>query len=262
MIKYIGKKHLNSNFYKQISLKKENDYIKVRAIVDERFKNVPKIKIDTQMITEQIECLDDYEKIKEIVLYFLRNNTIYEITQNKDEIIISSTSSRKLVLNLTNEYKELLGLIINKYQNDRLSFIEKCNEENIHIRTVYFDERIKIRANTTGYFIGIDKINEDSALVLSLLSKNHEIVSFDKEFIINYIKELINKCEREIIYIKDELEGKLFVNGKIIRIPEELLREVYFLVFNRNKEIYDINNNQLKLVIRKGEINYGNGKIG
>ena len=40
MIRYIGKKHLDSNFYSRITLQQENDFIKVRTLPDEKSKNI------------------------------------------------------------------------------------------------------------------------------------------------------------------------------------------------------------------------------
>lgn len=37
MLRYSGKKHLNSNLYKQISLKSEAEDVKVKVSLDERF---------------------------------------------------------------------------------------------------------------------------------------------------------------------------------------------------------------------------------
>lgn len=251
MIKYIGKKHLNSNFYKRINLKQENGFVKVRAVVEDKFKNTPITKLDTKVITDQIDGLDDYESVKEIISYFLRNNTICEISQESDKLIISSTSKRTLTLSLSNEYSPLLKLIVDKYNNDRLQFLDKCdNKKNVYIRTLHLNDFGKIISGTSNYFEGYNKYDySDKSIVLTLASKKGEIVNFDKKFIMEYIKEIINNRSKEIICFNryDRTGLWLLLDGRTIKVPEDISREVYLLVFNRNVEIKEMNNKQLKL---------------
>ena len=250
MIKYIGKKHLNSNFYKQIVLKQESDFVKVRTVVDERLKNVTSIELDTKPITSRIEDLDDYHKIEEIILYFLRNNTICELSQEADKLVITSTSSRTLVLKLGKKYTPLIKNIIDKYNIDRLEYIDKCNERNIHIRTLYLDDKLHIISGTSSYFEGYEKSDKNkTALVLTLASKKGKIATFDKAFITEYIKEVLHTSDKEATIINnyDRSGIRIYLGDKKIEVPEELKREIYLLVVNRNYEISQMNNKQYKL---------------
>ena len=251
MIKYIGKKHLNSNFYKRIVLKQENKFVKVKAVVEDKFKNAQTEPLDTKVITEQIEGLNDYESVKEIVLYFLRNNTICEISQEKDAIIVSSTSKRTLTLSLSKEYAPLLNLIFDKYNNDRLQFLDKYSDnENIYIRTLHLNEHGKIISGTTNYFKGHNKYDSsDHAIVLTLASKNGEILESDKLFIMEYIKEIICNRNKYIVSLNrnDRAGLCIFIDGKTIKIPDDISHEANLLIYNRNIEIREMNNKQLKL---------------
>lgn len=251
MIRYIGKKNLNSNFYKRIILKQENGFVKVRTVLEDKFKNMPTEMLDTKTITEQIEGLDDYESVKEIVSYFLRNNIICEISQEIDKIVIRSTSNRTLTLSLSNEYSPLLKLIVDKYNNDRLQFLDKCsNKKNTYIRTVHLNDAGKIISGTSNYFEGYNKYDRsEEVIVLTLASKNGDIVTFDKKFIMEYIKEIISNRSKEIICFNrnDRIGLSIFVDGKTIKVPDDISHEVKLLIYNRNIEIKKMNNKQLKL---------------
>ena len=113
-MKYIGKKHLNSNMYKKIRMKEKDGKVVISAIPDEKYKNMELLKTSTPDITDTIDGLNDGGKIEEITKYFLRNNTIRSIKQNGEEIIVSSTSGRHLVINLSNKYLNILNLILSR----------------------------------------------------------------------------------------------------------------------------------------------------
>jgi len=224
-------------------------YIRIKAVLDERFKNTELIKLDTEVITEQINGLSDYDKLKEIVLYFLRNNTICEIAQQEDKVVITSTSLRKLIFRLGYEYQELLNIVIDKYKNDRLKFIEESNISNLYIQTVHLD-KFKIVSGTTNYYSGIDIVNKP-LLVLTLASSASDIASFDKSFIISYINNIINSSEETIISHRIHHGMQIYCCGKSIRIPGELIDQISTMIRNRNYEISKMNSKQYKLEVRK-----------
>ena len=249
MVKFTGKVHLDSNLYSKIRLVQEDDIVNCKATKDEKLKCAKLIKTDVKTITNNIKDLNDSEKIKEIVLYFLRNNTICEIKQESNMIIVTSTSTRKLVLQLQADYKFLLELIIKKYEEDRIKFVSNSDLKHIHVRTTYLNN-YKIISNVSSYFEGVeldglDKKNE--CLVLTLLGQKDKIVSFDKNFIINFLSEEINNCSREIRMHINKYETNLYIMDKKISIPKILRDEIYPLVLNRNVEINEMNNKQLKL---------------
>lgn len=253
MIKYIGKKHLDSNFYRQIILQQENGFVKVRTLQDKKVKNITLIKTDVKCITEQVKNLDDYHKLEEIVLYFLRNNTICEISQESDEVVVVSTSGRKLILNLSKEYNQLLGHIINKYNKDRLDYIDNCNQKRVYIRTTHLNEKNNLIWKTSNYFEGHEQYKEEQNMLVLTLAKNKKgIAIFDKVFIMEYIKELLQHTEKTIIYF-NKIDGhreygiEVWIDDKKIHVPEEIEREVKSLILNRNEEIKRMNQKQYKL---------------
>lgn len=252
MIKYIGMKYLNSGHYKKILLKKENDYVKVRTVADEKTKKIATIKIDVTPITEQIKELDEYHKIEEVVLYFLRNNTICEISQENDNVVVSSASGCELILNLSKEYNPLLSHIIDKYNMDRLEYIDNCDQRRIHIRTTHLNEKNKIVSQTSNYFEEYEKDKEENILVLTLAKNKKGVAIFDKVFIMEYIKELLERTEEKITYF-DNVVGhpkygiKVWIDDKRIDVPEEIEKEVKSLILNRNEEIKRMNQKQYKL---------------
>ena len=255
-IRYIGKKHLNSNFYKRIVLQQEDEIIKVRTVVDSQFKDKETIKIDTKVITKQLDGLDDYESVKEIVSYFLRNNTICEISQEVDKIVVNSTSNRTLSLVLDKTYAPILKIIIDKYNNDRLQFIDKNTKEDVYVRTTHLDEKFNITSGTSSYFKGYNKYDSsEEVIVLTLASKKGEIVKFDKIFLMEYIKEILNNSSKTIInFNRNDRTGLcIFLDNRMIKVPDDdnIVDEVRILINNRNSEIIEMNNKQLKLEGRK-----------
>lgn len=248
MIKYIGKKHLNSNLYRRISLKRVNDYIEVKTLVDERFKNVPTIKVDNLNILQQIDGLDDYGKIKEIVMYFLRNNVICELIQTKDRIVVISTSSRVLELQLSHEYQSLMNDIINKYNNDRLRFLTNCPLKKICIQLRKYNEKYRDDKSTSNYSISKDVVGKKQIL-LTLLEKRGKLAPFEKKFMVDYIKSLINESVEMIDYYSNVYRTHLYINEKIIDMPIELIKEfgITTAMLNRNFELSEMNDKQYKL---------------
>lgn len=248
MLRYSGKKHLNSNLYKQISLKSEAEDVKVKVSLDERFKMAQLLELDTKVITEQIDGLSDFEKIKEIVLYFLRNNRICSIEEYDNKIVVTSTSSRRLILQLNRKYQELLDIIIKKYENDRLQFLDTVEYDTLYIQGEYFDiDRNRISRNCTNYYVGKDKETGNIAVVLTLFDNKNGISSFDKNFIMNYLNELINADERYIVYVVNKLGGHLYTCDKSIRLPFTLTEDLKSVVSKRNYEILKMRGRQYKL---------------
>lgn len=246
MIEYIGKKHLNSNFYSRISLKQLDGFIKMTAILDKRLKNGETIELSTPVITEQINTLAEEDKIKEIVLYFLRNNKICEVKQDSNSIIVLGQNGRKLDLQLDEEYQYLIKYIMDKYANDRLEYVYN-NNENIVVREYDISNTLNIIHGTSSYYEYTDEIEEKRTLVLTLLEENGKIAHFEKDFIIDYIKYLINETSSHILCKRDKYGITIFINSRSIKLPNELASEVNVLVFNRNIEMDNQKGKQLKL---------------
>ncbi|MBE6149422.1 MAG: hypothetical protein E7170_01700 [Firmicutes bacterium] len=246
MIKYIGKKHLNSNLYKKIILKENDDYIEIKSLVDERFKNVPTLKLSNLNILEQIEGMNETQIIEEIVMYFLRNNDIYEVIQTKGKIIVVSASSRILELQISNKFNSLVNDIINKYNVDRIKFINDNTFEKIVINLNPYSTQYKNVDSISSYFV------YNNNLFLTLLNKNYNLVKFEEEFIYNYIDCLINKSTDVLRYEYDGLRYDIYLDDLIIEIPKILNKERKITNFVQNKRVnkLDTDYKQLKLEVR------------
>lgn len=258
-MKYIGKKHLNSNMHKKIRIKENDGEVVINAIVDEKYNNMELLKTLTPDITDTIDGLNDEEKIEEITKYFLRNNTIRSIKQNGGEIIVSSTSGRHLVINLSKKYLNILNLISDKYQNDRLKFLDKVSDKNlIHITTGYVDHSFKNFNNESSYGIHYitkpyDFEDELEVVHLNLMKINDKKISnFDLEFLDYYLKEFINNNPNIIKLIRSYSELKYgFSDGnRVIELPEDLYRKYEDMAKEHNEFITKEENKQLCLELK------------
>lgn len=258
-MKYIGKKHLNSNMYKKIRMKEKDGKVVISAIPDEKYKNMELLKTSTPDITDTIDGLNDEEKIEEITKYFLRNNTIRSIKQNGGEIIVSSTSDRHLVINLSKKYLNILNLILDKYQNDRLKFLDKVSDKNlIQITTGYVDHSFRNFNSESSYGIHYitkpyDLENVAEAVHLNLMEIHHKKISkFDLDFLDEYLKEFINNNPNTIKLIWNYYELKYgFSDGdRVIELPEYLCRKYEDMVYKHNKFIEKEGNKQLCLELK------------
>lgn len=162
--------------------------------------------------------------------------------------MVTSTSSRRLILQLNRKYQELLDIIIKKYENDRLQFLDTVEYDTLYIQGEYFDiDRNRISRNCTNYYVGKDKETGNIAVVLTLFDNKNGISSFDKNFIMNYLNELINADERYIVYVVNKLGGHLYTCDKSIRLPFTLTEDLKSVVSKRNYEILKMRGRQYKL---------------
>ena len=153
----------------------------------------------------------------------MRNNTIRSIKQNGGEIIVSSTSDRHLVINLSKKYLNILNLILDKYQNDRLKFLDKVSDKNlIQIATGYVDHSFRNFNSESSYGIHYitkpyDLENVAEAVHLNLMEIHHKKISkFDLDFLDEYLKEFINNISLQSYHSS----AYTFVNGELIFNPQ------------------------------------------
>lgn len=252
-MKFHGKNHLNSNMYKKLRIKENKSEIEVVAIPDERFKKVELVKTVTPYITDTITELTEKEKLREIVEYFLRNNIICEIIQKDDKIVVTSTSDRQLILSLSRKHTAILNMIIEKYKNDRLKFIEECNVEKVHIRNTYIDQHFNIISNTSSYQVAYTNNDKnEEVLLITLMSKGDKLAKFDEEFIDEFMKDFISKSE-QIHAIADYYNMKYgwFSNYKMIELPSNLFKKYHTDTLNHNYHFNKENKKQLCFILEK-----------
>lgn len=199
-MKFDGKKHIDTGMYENIKITDRNGEVEVKAEPDKQFKNFYPDKISRPSLTDKIKDLPDEEKVKEIVEYFLRNNTIYKIKQENNVITVYGISERKLRLSLSHKYLDLIKLIVSKYTIDRVKQISEINTRKV---------KFNLDSTTTSYCIVEEKNKSgeyENVLHINLLKQpNEEVIKFDSEFIDNYINEFINSCEEPIRFINDLL---------------------------------------------------------
>lgn len=256
-MKLSGKKHLNSNLYDKIVIKELENDIKISVSPDKRFKNAELIKTSGSNISDAISKLDEKEKLIEIIKYFLRNNMICQISENDNKIVITSTSNRKLILNLSSKYLDILNYIIEKYNSDRIQFIEECDVNKIYIRTAYFDgSPIKYVTKTTSYGIFYEEMidDEEEVLVLTLMQKNKKLASFDEEFIDEFIKKYIEESEEiktHIDYRDNNYSWTSISDLKTIVAPFDIIRKYNINLLNHNYKVKKEKAKQLCLELEK-----------
>lgn len=246
-MKFNGLKHLNSNWY---------DYIMIRNLnIDEIKVNIKnELKIDTlknkKTFYDTIKHLSEKEKIKEIIRYYLRNNKIYCLNDkcqlshyNGYFTVIEGERNLYLQLKEKTIDKEILDEIIKKYITDRYEYLFNNDFGKIDIGCSYKE---------SSYYIDIYRNEVEKVLNINLKENNKKLLSFEENFIMNYINYLFNKTEKEIyfrsvdisIYMYKHYEtlnfgefpGLYFYNDDfIIKVNNGLLNKIYPLMINHNK---------------------------
>ncbi|MBP3635250.1 MAG: hypothetical protein J6J17_02160 [Bacilli bacterium] len=254
-MKFNGKKHLNSNMYKKIRIKEKNTEVIVSAIPDERFKNVETLKLSIMCITDFIKDMNEEDKVKEITEYFLRNNTICGLIDDKNGIIVNSVSGRQLVISLSCKYRGILNLIYEKYQNDRLKFLSETNIDTIHITEIYLNKVYRIITHASIY--QVVNIDNKDVIHLNLFSdKAEEIAKFDLNFIDNYIRNFINNSPSFIWSICNSYASTYFIFdlNKKIYLPYDLYEKYEQEVIKHNHFIENEDKKQLSLNLERESI--------
>ena len=258
-MKIKGLKHLNSNFY---------DYIMIRNLYNEETKVElnSDLKIDTlkmgKTFYDTIKKLEEKEKIKEIIRYYLRNNEIFSLKdmckiKHYDGYFTIIEGSRNLYLQLKEDSldKEILKEIKEKYIKDR----DKYVSNNVF-------NKIEVSCYDKEMYCYLDKYRNDSENVLDITLKvdNKKLLDFEEEFILNYINYLFNQSDKKIYYrtvgisiymykhfdtLKfGEFPGLYFYNDDfIIKVNESLFSDIYYLMDKHNKELENIKKLQLTI---------------
>lgn len=248
MIKYVGKKHLNSNWYKKIVLKKEENFLKVTATEDERLKNAVPLKTSTPYITETIDDLTDIEKIKELVSYFLRNNVICEINQENSYLSVKSTSNRELVLKLAlklEDNREILNMIVKKYVLDRDKFINSTTAKTIRIVGPHWRDA-KIITKISSYGICKDEFGKKEAFV-TYMCQGDKIIKYDQEFIDNYLNDQLCNASFCMYPTIRKIYYTIGVDDKMIFLPASLKDRYEDMVLKYYNEKFENRKKQVKL---------------
>ena len=240
-MKFDGKKHIDTGMYENIKITDRNGEVEVKAEPDKQFKNFYPDKISRPSLTDKIKDLPDEEKVKEVVEYFLRNNTIYKIKQENNVITVYGISERKLRLSLSHKYSDLIKLIVSKYAEDRVKQISEINTCKVKFYLNY---------EITSYFV-VEKKNKlnqyENVLYINLLTNsNGKVINFDSEFIDNYINKFISSCEEPIRFINDLIHG-FAGDNKVIYLPNRGFYKKYVVdaTTHNSKLVEDYENQQV-----------------
>ena len=245
MLKYIGKKHLNSNWYKKISLIRRDDDIEVKVKGNDLLKKAEPLKTSTPYITDTIKDLEDIEALKEIVAYFLRNNTICELDQENDYLIIRSTSNRELVLKIEHN-REIANMVIEKYLYDLDRFVSLTDAKIVNIIGPHFVNLGNISTKTSSYGNFINE-NGEKEIYITYMSQIGKIIKYDEKFIDNYIKKEIKEASRCRYPLIKDVHYNLYLDDKKIVLPLSLREKYSHIMLNRIYELDKEKTKQLKL---------------
>ena len=130
-VKLRGIANLNSNDYDVIVIRELYDNLLIQA---DRSKRNWSGEKTTFVFSDYLKEIDDNNKMEEVIKYFLENNTIVSIIDkaniknyDKPFTVISTNSEKRLLLQLENkeEYQKIRELVLQKYNFDRLKFLNK-----------------------------------------------------------------------------------------------------------------------------------------
>lgn len=237
-IKISGLKLLDANFYNRILIIEKNNNYKVYVKRDKKvidgIGSLECIPVG-YIFSEEIKSKSEEEKIRLITEKFLEYTRISKVNINYswntrlDSFkTITASGTREFKLQLFNLNLESFSqMILKKYINDRLNFMSEF--EDVNTISISLDGHTSYEKNA-------------QHIKLSLLSKNSELESFEREFLENLIYTKLEKtkghavivptCHMNPIFIHKESLidyvlkcGDLIINlGKDRKLIEEVQR--------------------------------------
>ena len=197
-----NKKRIDSNNYKNIVITQEasND---IKINVTGKLIDYP-MEMTGVPFTKTIHSQEQSVITEEVIEYFKRNNVINYIKEGNVRGYYGTYIScgnlyneRNLSFKLDSSYKSGYNSILNKYQEDRLKFIEQHEDASL-IKIWGYSEISQYiickdaEANFNSFSIH-DKIGENKkCLVLILLEKEpNKLVDFEEKFIKEFLYEKI-----------------------------------------------------------------------
>lgn len=254
-MKFNGLKHLNSNWYDYIMIRNLNSY---ETKIDVKCSDKINTLKSNPTFYNNIKCLDDKNKINEIIRYYLRNNKIHSLEDNAiikhyDGNFIAIEGTRNLYLQLKEDSldKEILDEIKEKYIRDRYEYLFNNDFQNIEIC---------LREKETSYYTYIE--NEEEILSISLIVKDKTLLDFERKFFDKFIKYIFDKTDKKINYYVNGLSvyyarnfynlkfgeffGLYFKSDKfLIKANKSLFNDLYSLMISHNNKIEDVKKLQL-----------------
>lgn len=207
-----GQKYLNSNWYQNIKIKSIQRNLDKGLIEVKPKKRLANNTIPLSMpkFMDTIKNLSEIEKIKEVIEYFARNNTICKLTE-ENGVHFLSTSNRTLDVEMgfsreNQDYiKKSISKLIYNYLDSRLRFLEKCQSCSFEIIGDEYQSYYKMHED-------LDGSNKTAWLYLlwepdtKNLYDFGKLRDFEKKFIENFVLEKI--CEQGKFAIIQDNWGK------------------------------------------------------
>lgn len=205
-----GQKYLNSNWYQSIKIKNIQRNLD-KGLIEVKRKDgvVNTMPLSMPKFMDTIKNLSEIEKIKEVIEYFARNNTIFSLTEGNG-VHFLSTSDRTLDIEMgfsseNQDYiKKSISKLIYNYLDTRLKLIEGCQPCSFEI---IGDER----QSYYQVFEDLDSSNRTAWLYLlwkpdtENLYDFGKLQDFEKKFIENFVLEKIYEQGKKAI-IQDNWE--------------------------------------------------------
>ena len=259
-----NKKKLNSNNYKKIVITQNKEDIKIN--VTGELINFP-MQMTGVPFTETILSYDKRLITTEVMEYFKRNNVINYIKEGKvkgyDGNYISFGNlynDRTLSFKLDCSFKENYNSILNKYQEDRIKFLEKHNDITLikiweHSKISQYSACQDAELNFNSPFFQEKSEKMQKCLVLVVLAKkSNELIDFDQRFIQDYLyKKIFLADESEEFYMTS---SSPYVNYGIIKVkshnicielPGHFYEYIQNLLIERKMYLKYLDENQMKL---------------
>lgn len=193
-----GLKELNTDDYSLIIIResKEKFRIDVKSI-----RNHLETTPNNHYISDELENLDDHKKIINIVEYFLRNNRINYVGDNKilkryDGRFAIASGGRKLCMQVFDKkLSSISKMIMSKYFMDRAVFFEECKDIPLYEVSVSDDQGSYIRSvGSNGEYINI------------VLKRNgQQLANFEKRFLQELIYDRLTNIGEEAKIIQPSI---------------------------------------------------------
>lgn len=242
-------KSLNANTYNFISICRNVNVNQTRDTWANRniFGNAP-TELVGKRFTSTLKGLSDEEKMNEIIRYFLRNNTIYEII---DEVysaelytVIKGLGGRSLRISERHTLSdEILKEIYFKYYIDRGKMIDTDTCDNYIFGVTDWCRCEKTIPKDYDFTIPSTMRNR-SCIDITFKEENNDINSIDKRLFEQVISDLLDDDECRvcvyshyyIIKRKDGRKIQVFLHDNAARYLEEIMIKHADDINLRNKE--------------------------
>lgn len=225
-----GVKSLCLDTYSSIIIRTKN---KDEVQIDVKNKNKDLKKTEEKLSYDELKELSLTELLNKIIKYYLENNTLNYINDLEhidryEGKFFIALGTRNIGIQVPKNIldKNNIKLIIKKYIKDRNNYLNSNNINNIVI----------LESNKSSYEIIEDK------LILSLkINSKQELLNFEKDFLINYIKKQINSISEKVKITYSSTSGyNISSSNFFILLSENIYEIISNLILEHNKKFKDV----------------------